>query len=77
MTEEDLRASFKEMCRSQPSYVLNISDKCRVESGPQPDRQTHNPPAWCVCIYCREMPTEQERLCCNTFLEKKKNTFQA
>jgi hypothetical protein len=55
MTEEDLRASFKEMCRSQPSYVLNISDKCRVESGPQPDRQTHNPPAWCVCTYCREM----------------------
>ena len=47
MTEEDEWASFKEICRSQPSYVLNILDKNRAESGSQPDRPTHNPP----CMY--------------------------
>ena len=31
-----------------------------------PSPQLQNKPSWCKCGYCREMPTEQERVCCKS-----------
>jgi hypothetical protein len=32
--------------------------------GPDPDQDHHDVPDWCVCHRCLQMPTVQERLCC-------------
>nr|XP_022290378.1 uncharacterized protein LOC111102016 [Crassostrea virginica] len=63
MTPEDIRATITEMCRVQPSLLLHILDHCNGQ--PRPEGSFQGQPSWCSCYYFWEMPTEQERVCCN------------
>ena len=60
MTQEDIRAIITEMSRVQPSLLLHILDPCNRQ--PRPEGSFQGQPSWCSCYYCREMPTDQERV---------------
>jgi len=65
MSVDDMREVIKQVSRAQPSFLLNILDKSDVGNGqPGPEPPHPDQPSWCSCSYCREMPTQQERLCC-------------
>ncbi|XP_071792702.1 P2X purinoceptor 7-like [Asterias amurensis] len=62
--EKGRKDLLRSLCERMPGLVLNILE---TSSNPAPP---HHPPAaqlspsWCVCTHCREMPTQQEKLCC-------------
>ncbi|VDH98283.1 Hypothetical predicted protein [Mytilus galloprovincialis] len=66
MSVDDMRILLKRISKAQPSFVLNILDNSNVgngqPAGPEPPKPDQ--PSWCSCSNCREMPTQQERLCC-------------
>ena len=65
MSVDDTREAIKQVSRVQPSFLLKILDKSYVSNGrPGPEQPHADQPSWRSCSYCREMPTQQERLCC-------------
>ncbi|XP_071172186.1 P2X purinoceptor 7-like [Mytilus edulis] len=66
LSEEDLRFTVLEACRSQPSLMFTILNRTSLQpNNPvNPEENNRNQPSWCRCSFCRDMPTEQERVCC-------------
>ncbi|CAC5413900.1 unnamed protein product [Mytilus coruscus] len=69
MSVDDMRILIKRISKAQPSFVLNILDNSNVGNGQpagpaEPEPPKPDQPSWCSCSNCREMPTQQERLCC-------------
>lgn len=47
-----------------PSLILDLHEPpFRQPGGYHPPEGTESPD-WCMCNHCREMPTADERLCC-------------
>ena len=64
MGEERMREVLLELVEVQPSLIMDILEPVeRQPGGHHPDSESPYPD-WCVCLHCREMPTERERVCC-------------
>uniref|UniRef100_A0A8W8MMK5 P2X purinoreceptor 7 intracellular domain-containing protein n=1 Tax=Magallana gigas TaxID=29159 RepID=A0A8W8MMK5_MAGGI len=67
MTEDALRELVMSVCERDPSLILDIVDRASQAEAAQGGYHPlpgSNSPNWCVCSKCREMPTEEERVCC-------------
>ncbi|XP_048746229.1 P2X purinoceptor 7-like [Ostrea edulis] len=58
-----MRATLQRVVRENPEYLFTI-----LEASQQPGGSGYSPPeeqsSWCICTFCREMPAQRERLCC-------------
>ena len=66
LPEDNVRSLLFKACERDPSFALEIVNESStmVRRGgfhPQPEDGV---PSWCVCTKCREMPTDQEKVCC-------------
>ena len=62
MTDEERKNLLISAGRNHPSFFLGMIDQVPHGSfHPQPEGDS---PDWCSCGKCRDMPTQQERLCC-------------
>jgi hypothetical protein len=52
------------VCSKQPSLMLDILDTADSGGPEQPGSEGRAVPSWCICTYCRDMPTDREKLCC-------------
>ena len=65
MPVDRLRQLCLSMVERHPALVFDILRPQQQQPGgyhPQPSGT--NPPTWCVCTKCREMPTQMEKQCC-------------
>ncbi|KAK3097958.1 hypothetical protein FSP39_014848, partial [Pinctada imbricata] len=64
--EDQLRSLVMRLCQRNPSFVLDVwneSTASQIQGGYHPPPNSEAP-SWCLCSFCREMPTEAERVCC-------------
>lgn len=65
LSEDRLRGVVERLCQRDPSLVFQV-----VNESSEEQRDGYHPPAdaawptWCVCQKCREMPSEEEKMCC-------------
>lgn len=64
MEVEGLRTALRLVCAKQPSFALDILEAMESGDPEQPRPGSSTAPSWCICTYCREMPTDREKLCC-------------
>ena len=65
MGVEDLKALLLQVTRRIPEAVFDILDKARQASpSPGPSPPSPSSTSWCLCGNCREMQTQDERVCC-------------
>ncbi|KAL5021389.1 hypothetical protein ScPMuIL_000544 [Solemya velum] len=67
LSEEQMREILQKMAAKFPSLVLDLCEDAAGAGVPGPGGPDPGPqptPAWCVCSHCRDMPTDEERLCC-------------
>lgn len=65
LPEQRLRELAVQMVDAYPSIMHNLLEPV----GRQPGSGYHPPsgsacPSWCICGHCREMPSQEERVCC-------------
>lgn len=63
MTLEQCQNMLVQIATRSASFILDILE----QSNPMPDTpQPPRPgvPSWCTCTRCRDMPTEEEKVCC-------------
>ncbi|XP_033103334.1 P2X purinoceptor 7-like isoform X6 [Anneissia japonica] len=67
LPEADVRQLLFRCLEKNQGLVIDVVDKINQKSDDvQPTREAVTQvPDWCVCSYCKEMPTDLERLCCN------------
>ena len=53
-----------ELMEVQPHVVFHVLDKAHEKQIPTSPKPSSTSPNWCTCGNCREMPTENERKCC-------------
>lgn len=62
-----MRETLFETVEKQPSMMYDILDQ-RSRQAQQPEQPSPPPNEshldWCSCSFCRDMPTEEEKLCC-------------
>lgn len=51
------------MCKAA-LLALDILEAMESGDPEQPRPGSSTAPSWCICTYCREMPTDREKLCC-------------
>ncbi|XP_070557022.1 uncharacterized protein [Ptychodera flava] len=67
MNDTEKNDQLLKIIENQPSLVFNLA----VPQPQQPGVGGYHPsessskPDWCVCTFCREMPTQPERKCCD------------
>jgi hypothetical protein len=59
---DQVKALLLTVSDKQPSIILDAIETSQ-SGGIMPPSSSNNL-SWCVCNYCREMPTDIERLCC-------------
>ena len=62
-----MREILHEAAERDPQLLFDIierRDKRLRERTPEPQPSRTNMPDWCICTFCRDMPTEEERVCC-------------
>ena len=80
LREQEMRTILVATVEKNPDILWDILDsghfdghppenqkECVHEESEQPEpgpSSTSQQPSWCVCGNCREMPTQEERLCC-------------
>ncbi|XP_062595875.1 P2X purinoceptor 7-like [Saccostrea cucullata] len=64
MDTEELRTVLRLVCSKQPSFMLDIMETLEGGGPEQPGSESRTAPSWCICTYCREMPTDREKVCC-------------
>ncbi|XP_061169431.1 uncharacterized protein LOC133178741 [Saccostrea echinata] len=66
LSPEQMKDKLQRVVRESPEYLFTILDSTQTSAG----GSGHHPPegslqpSWCICTFCREMPTQRERLCC-------------
>ena len=64
MPREEMEALLLRVCNANPSLMLELFEGEVVEGAGYHPPGGGSAPDWCVCGRCRQMPTEQERVCC-------------
>lgn len=67
MTTDQVRECLKKAAAYQPGMLLDIVQFVagqQAEPNPAPEPGSSGEPQWCSCHNCREMPTEEEKVCC-------------
>ncbi|XP_061167593.1 P2X purinoceptor 7-like [Saccostrea echinata] len=66
MPEDSLRDLMFQLCQRNPSLVFDVlEESSRAQGGGHHSpARVQGQPDWCTCSYCREMPTQVERVCC-------------
>lgn len=65
LSEEEVRELLATTIEKQPSLLLDVLDRDQFRpNGSSPPHGHRSLPEWCVCTNCREMPTQEENLCC-------------
>ncbi|XP_043926824.1 uncharacterized protein LOC122801349 [Protopterus annectens] len=65
LSTDEMRHLCNVIAKRNPALVQEIlEEQERGNSGITEQRQAEQPPTWCVCQGCRDMPTAQERVCC-------------
>jgi hypothetical protein len=63
MSDEERKELLFRTGEKHPSLLIDIIDQAAPQGGshPLPDGAA---PSWCICLKCRDMPTQEERICC-------------
>lgn len=65
LSPTEMRETLIRVVEENPEYLFAILGSSNKEpqqpEGPGPSQSQ---PSWCVCTFCKEMPTQRERLCC-------------
>ncbi|XP_061175958.1 P2X purinoceptor 7-like [Saccostrea echinata] len=56
-----MRETLMTVVQENPEYLFNILG---TKEPHLPEASGPSQPSWCVCTFCKEMPTEKEQLCC-------------
>ncbi|XP_062581904.1 uncharacterized protein LOC134243685 [Saccostrea cucullata] len=66
LSPEQMRDTLQRVVRENPEYLFTILDSTQPSAGGSghPPPEGSQQPSWCSCTFCREMPTQRERLCC-------------
>ncbi|XP_043922376.1 uncharacterized protein LOC122797919 [Protopterus annectens] len=65
LSTDEMRHLCNVIAKRNPALVQEIlEEQERGNIGITEQRQSEQPPTWCVCQGCRDMPTAQERVCC-------------
>jgi len=63
LCEEKAKELLIAAAEKNPGLIFDISESIETDnSSPEPRPNTQ--PDWCKCMHCREMPTDEEKLCC-------------
>nr|XP_022311470.1 P2X purinoceptor 7-like [Crassostrea virginica] len=61
LSPEEMRDTLGRVVHDNPEYLFDI---LRERDPHPPENSGNSRPSWCICTFCREMPTQAERLCC-------------
>ena len=61
MDMKTLKEMMMQVVNRQPGLLFDLLE---APAG-QPTTHSTNSPNWCKCYNCTDMPTDEEKLCCN------------
>ncbi|MEW8548731.1 MAG: hypothetical protein AB2693_34955 [Candidatus Thiodiazotropha sp.] len=67
LPESEVREVLAEAVEKDPNLFFEILDRRNrqtPEESPEPQPSGSGSPEWCICTFCRDMPTEEEKVCC-------------
>nr|XP_022302662.1 uncharacterized protein LOC111110451 [Crassostrea virginica] len=59
LSPEEMRDTLGRVVHDSPEYLFDI---LRERDPHPPENSGNSRPSWCICTFCREMPTQAERL---------------
>ena len=64
LPEVEVRGVLAEAVEKNPDLFFEIIERRNRPESPEPQPASSRSLHWCSCTFCRDMPTDVEKVCC-------------